>query len=265
VSDPAVNLANVTVVLLSPRISENVGAAARAIRNMGMSRLLVVSPKKWEPNRAAMMATHGGLDLIRNLVIHDDLGEALAPFQYVVGTTARLGGHRIPFRDPARLARHLAPISQENEVAILFGPEDRGLENEDLRYCHALLNIPTRDFSSLNLAQAVLLVCWELARTGLPEPAPFVPRLAGRRELDRMYADLKKVLTRIGYINPQNPEHWMDNIRQFFNRLPFTAREVKVVMGFLRQMDWYATVGVQKENPCSSCDSEKKEESAPES
>ncbi len=253
------NLANVAVVLRSPRVSENVGAAARAIRNMGMSRLVVVSPTEWEPNRAAMMATRGGLPLIRDLVIQEDLEAALAPYQYIVGTTARMGGHRNPIRDPAALARLLAPISRENQVAILFGPEDRGLSNEDLRHCHALLNIPTTDLSSLNLAQAVLLVCWELSRAGLAEPAPFVPRLANRRELNRMYANLATVLTRIGFINPQNPEHWMDNIRRFFNRLPLTAREVKVILGFCRQMDWYTTEGIRREDPCSSCGTEKKE------
>ncbi|MBW1988446.1 MAG: RNA methyltransferase [Deltaproteobacteria bacterium] len=241
-----INLDNVAVVLNRPRISENVGSAARAMKNMGFSRLIVVDPENWDPNRAAMTATKGALGLVRNLEPAPDLATALAPFTYVVGTTARRGGHRKnPFMDPARLAEHLAPISQRNDVAILFGPEDRGLTNDELRVCHALLTIPTRDMSSLNLAQAVLLVCWELSRTTLQMPAPFVPRLACRHELDRMYANLAGILTEIGYIQKDNPDHWMDNIRRFFNRLPLTAREVKVILGFCRQMNWY--MGKEKE------------------
>jgi tRNA/rRNA methyltransferase len=157
----------------------------------------------------------------------------------VVGTTARLGGQRQVLRSPARLAEKLAPVSQKNRVAILFGPEDRGLTNADLRLCHALVNIPTAAFSSLNLAQAVMVVCYELFRYRTDKPGEVVPRLANRHELDAMYAVLADVLMRISFINPQNPDYFMNNLRHFFSRLPLRAKEVQIIRGICRQIDWY--------------------------
>jgi len=206
---------------------------------MGLHKLVVVDPKECDLTRIAKMATHSALDVVEAMDVFDDLPEALAPFGYVVGTTARQGSHRKALWDPAQLSRQLIPISRENEIAVVFGPEDRGLTNEDLRCCHAMVTIPTADFSSLNLAQAVMVLCYEIFRAATEPPVPFVPRLATRHELDGMYAQLQDILTRIGFINEQNPEHWMDNIRRFLSRLPLTAREVKILRGVCRQVDWY--------------------------
>ena len=152
--------------------------------------------------------------------VHGDLKTALQPFQYVVGTTARTGSSRPALTQPRSLALDLIPLSQKNLVAILFGPEDRGLSNEQLRYCHTIATIPTAFFSSLNLAQAVMIICYELFRATRDEASDHVPRLATRFELDGMYEQLKDVLVRISFINPENPDYWMDNFRRFFSRLP---------------------------------------------
>jgi tRNA/rRNA methyltransferase len=122
---------------------------------------------------------------------------------------------------------------------VLFGPEDRGLSNEQLRYCHTITNIPTAAFSSINLAQAVMIVCYELFVGSKETEAEAVPRLANNFELQGMYDHLKDVFIKIGFINPQNPEHWMLNIRRFFSRLPLRAREVRIIRGICRQLDWY--------------------------
>jgi len=234
-----VRLGNVTIVLAYPRYPENIGSAARAMRNMGLSRLAVVAPQNCDLTRICKMATHAALDVVERMAVHDTLAQALAESQYVVGTTARLGGHRQVIRSPRRLARHLAPISRMNRTAIVFGPEDRGLTNADLRLCHALVNIPTAEFASLNLAQAVMVVCYELFQYRTGEPAEFAPRLANRHELDAMYAVLQEVLIRISFINPDNPEYFMNNFRHFFSRLPLRAKEVRVIRGLCRQIDWY--------------------------
>jgi len=234
-----VNLANIAIVLVQPNISENIGAAARAMCNMGLRRLIVVDPPRCDLTRVCKMATQAALDVVEEMEVHADLSEALREFAYVVGTTARLGGQRQVIGTPARLAEMLVPIAAENPVAILFGPEDRGLTNEDLRLCHAVATIPTAEFSSLNLAQAVMIFCYELFRCRRERPREFAPRLANRFELDAMYAQLKDVLLRICFINPSNPDYFMNNLRHFGTRMQLRAKEVQIIRGICRQIDWY--------------------------
>jgi tRNA/rRNA methyltransferase len=234
-----VNLANIAIVLVQPNISENIGAAARAMCNMGLRRLIVVDPPRCDLARVCKMATQAALDVVEEMEVHADLSTALREFAYVVGTTARLGGQRQVIGTPARLAETLVPVAAENPVAILFGPEDRGLTNEDLRHCHAVATIPTADFSSLNLAQAVMIFCYELFRCRREPPREFAPRLANRFELDAMYAQLKDVLLRICFINPSNPDYFMNNLRHFGTRMQLRAKEVQIIRGICRQIDWY--------------------------
>lgn len=243
------DLSRIAIVLHEPRFSENVGSAARAMSNMGLSRLIVVNPESFDPNRAASMATHGGLPLLLSMETADSLMEAVGPFGYVVGATARLGGIRKASHSPERMAATLAPLCTENDVAIVFGREDRGLVNDDIKLCHSLVTIPTAGLRALNLAQSVMIICYELFRASIEEKQPQAPRLANRFELEAMYASLSEMLTRIGFLNPDNPEHWMLNLRRFFSRLPLTAREVKILRGICRQMDWYTRVKLGREAP----------------
>ncbi|MBN1847357.1 MAG: RNA methyltransferase [Deltaproteobacteria bacterium] len=235
-----VNLDNIVIVLVEPQIPENIGSVARAMKNMGISHLLLVNPKNFDPARVLKMATGSSVDIVNAMEVYEDLLEAIGSLQYVVGTTARLGVHRPALTLPRRLASDLAPISQENRVGLMFGPEDRGLSNEHLRYCHTIATIPTADFSSLNLAQAVMVLCYEIFLSSKEPGAETPPRLANKFELEGMYDHLKDVLMKIGFINPQNPEHWMLNIRRFLSRFPLRAREVRVVRGICRQIDWYS-------------------------
>ena len=115
-----VNLQNVSIVLHRPRISENIGAAARAMQNMGIDRLIVVAPQQLELERVLMMATHAAAGVIEKMQVRTDLKDALAPFQFVAGTTARLGGQRPVLKTPAHLAEHLISVSHRNQVAILI-------------------------------------------------------------------------------------------------------------------------------------------------
>jgi tRNA/rRNA methyltransferase len=172
--------------------------------------------------------------------LYPGLAEALQEFSYVVGTTARTGGQRRVINSPARLARELVAISRENQVALVFGPEDRGLTNEDIRLCHTLVTIPTADFSSLNLAQAVMVMCYELAQAGRQDGGGFSPRMATRHELDGMFDQLRDILVRISFINSENPDYWLNNLRRFFTRLQLRAGEVAIIRGLCRQVDWYA-------------------------
>ena len=232
-------LDQVTIILHRPRFPENIGAAVRAACNMGISRLMLVSPEDCDLTRIFKMATHAAADLVENMEVYSDLGAALKPFHYIVGTTARTGGQRQELNSPREIAEKLVPISANNQVALLFGPEDRGLTNAQLRYCHAMVTIPTSGFSSLNLAQAVMILCYELMMAGAKPTDHFVPRLATRRELDGMYEHLKETFIKINFINPDNPDYWMQNIRRFFSRIGLRARDVKIIRGICRQLDWY--------------------------
>ncbi len=230
---------HVAIVLNRPRYPENIGSAARAMKNMGFYRLVVVDPENYDLEKVKRLATHAAGDVVDGIRLFPDLQTALSCFHYVAGTTARLGSQRQMVLPPWELAGKLVPISKENDVAIVFGSEDRGLTNEDIRFCHALINIPTSNFSSLNLAQAVMVVCYALFNADPPKRQHFVPRLAARHELDGMYEQIRDILVRINYILPENPDYWMNKIRFFLSRLPIRAREVAMIRGICRQIDWY--------------------------
>jgi tRNA/rRNA methyltransferase len=234
-----INLNHVSIVLKTPRYPENIGAAARALCNMGMRHLLVVAPENFDLIKILKMATHGAAHVIKEIQVFESLEEALSPFNYVVGTTARMGKHRLPSGTPSTAAERLVSMSERNRIAVVFGPEDKGLSNQDLRYCHELLTIPSAEFSSLNLAQAVMIVCYELFSARMERKNDFVPRLAATHELEGMYRQLKEVLVRISFINPENPDYWMNNLRHFFNRTHLRSKEVKIIRGICRQIDWY--------------------------
>lgn len=234
-------LGNIGIVLVEPQIPENIGSVARAMFNMGIRNLSLITPKNCDLSRVLKTATGPSIEVIEQMEVFDDLMPAIGPYAHVVGTTARIGSHRPAQRGPRQLALDLIPLSRENRVAILFGPEDRGLSNEHLRYCHTIANIPTADFSSLNLAQAVMIFCYEIFLASQTQGVKAEPRLANTFELEGMYGHLRDVLEKIGFLDPQNPEHWMLNVRRFLSRYPLRAREVKVIRGICRQIDWYTT------------------------
>jgi tRNA/rRNA methyltransferase len=237
---------NISIILVEPQIPENIGAVVRAMNNMGIQRLILFKPKRYDIKSITKVATVHSTDIIENIKIYDDLGEALGTFQYIVGTTARLGAMRRALVTPKSLAVNLVSITQKNKVAILFGPEDRGLSNDYMRFCHTIVTIPTSRFSSLNLAQAVMVICYEIFQANMDKSDVNVPRLANSFELEGMYGHLNDILNRIGFLNPQNPERWMLNIRRFLSRIPLQAMEVRVIRGICRQIDWYVNQALEK-------------------
>jgi len=247
------HLNHIAVVLNKPRYPENIGAAARAACNMGLENLVVVAPENYDLERVLTLATHAAAHVVKGMARFDNLQLALAPYNYVVGTTARLGGERQTVASPSQMAQKLISLSENNKVALLFGPEDRGLTNDEIRLCHLLVNIPTAQFSSLNLAQAVMVLCYELFKTSLPDPRSVMPRMASRHELDGMYEQVKEILVRINYIQPENPDYWMNKLRRFFTRMQLRAGEVSIIRGICRQINWHAgkcyTNGVEGASP----------------
>ncbi len=233
------NTSHISIVLCRPQFAGNVGAAARCGKNMGIDRLVVVGNPNLDPDEMYRRATHVAAEVIDGIRYVDNLEAALADFQYIVGTTARLGGARGPVVSPREMAEKVSGISQENRVALLFGPEDAGLTNDELRFCHLVVNIPTAEFKSLNLSHAVMILCYEIFSCRLSTEGRFVSKLASSQELEGMYGQVAELLVRIGFLNSQNPEYWMMHIRRLLSRTGLHSKEVKIIRGICRQMDWF--------------------------
>ena len=238
-----VSLTNLRIILVRPRYSGNIGAVARAMRNMGMNDLTLVNPPQLCRNTADTMAVHAR-DVLDTMQVHRSLRAAVADCGLVVGTTCRRGLYRASALTPRALAPHILAAAEANRVALVFGPEDSGLSNDDLRLCHQLVTIPTDPaYTSLNLAQAVLLCCYEVFVAALGEdftpPRPLA--LAERQEL--MYEKLKGALLKIGFLHGDNPDHIMFALRRILGRAGLEDRDVRILLGLARQIDWYASGG----------------------
>ena len=237
-------MANLAIVLVEPKYAENIGAAARSAMNMGISQLLVVKDTLPDREKMLKMATHNAAQLIENLALYPTLKEAVAPFAWVVGTTARIGRQRRTISSPRVVASELAPFLEHNRVALVFGREDRGLTNDELKFCNVLSTIPTVDFSSLNLAQAIGIHCYE-AYTAVLEVCgraggSFAPKQAESHEMEAMYGHVEEMLKTIGFLRQEDHDYWMRTIRQFLGRVGLRSKEARIIRGFCRQFLWYA-------------------------
>jgi tRNA/rRNA methyltransferase len=232
-------LANIRVVLVEPQHSGNIGAVARAMKNMALSRLVLVNPADHLAMEARMMAMHA-LDILQQAQVVDTLTQAIADAGYVVGTTRRLGKSRQAQQTSRSIAPLLLGLAASNPIALVFGREDSGLSNDELARCHELITIPAHPtFGSLNLAQAVLLVCYELYISAATLPLAPPPQLATTAEVERLHARMQEVLRRIGFLHGSNPDRMMGYFRRFFARVGLKSHDVKVFLGVFRQIDWY--------------------------
>lgn len=234
-------LANIAVVLKKPKYAENVGAAARTCFNMGISKLILVRDEVPQYEDMAKMATHKAVHLIDQMEVHENLAEALAPFSFVVGTTARLGRKRTVERPPRDIINDIIPLLATNKIAFLFGPEDRGLTNDDLKYCQHTSCIPTAEFASLNLAQAVAIHCYELyyAIVEMTREAAAEPEYASTFQLEGMFEHVEEALLKIDFLDEKSHHYWMRNIRQFLGRVRLSSKEANIIRGICRQFLWY--------------------------
>lgn len=233
---------NISIVLYKPKYAGNVGSVARAAKNMGIHKIVVVGTTDLDRDAMQQRSTHLAADVLDQIQYNDSLDAALGNFHYIVGTTARIGKARGPFVSPRLAAQQIADVSQKNKVALLFGPEDTGLANDQLRLCHRVVTIPTsREFTSLNLSQAAMILCYEIfiASSTAASASEATPKLALASELEGMYGQIKDLLGKIGFLNPENPEYWMLDLRRFFSRTGLSSREVKIIRGICRQLEWH--------------------------
>jgi tRNA/rRNA methyltransferase len=229
------------VVLVRPKSSGNVGSVARAMKNFGVADLVLVAPRRFRRFSAQAMAVHGR-ELLDSMRIVDSLVEAVADCGWVVGTTCRPGLYRRRSRTPRDVARDVRAVAARNRVALVFGPEDTGLENEDLKLVNELVTIPTSpDYPSLNVAQAALLCLYEIHLAGRVRRAE--PALAGSSRLEQMYARLREALLAVGFLPETNPEHILFALRGMFGRARLEERDVRIWLGIARQIEWFASGG----------------------
>ncbi len=237
-------------VLVRTKAAGNIGAAARALANMGLADLRLVAPDASWDRVASEMAAHGR-EVLRNSAVYPDLEAALHDCVMSIGTTCRPGLYRSGAQ-PLRPA--IAEMTQhkfDGRVAFVFGPEDYGLSNDDLRYCQRLITIPTApQYRSINLAQAVMLVAYELFMASSAVPAPREPSLrdsltAAARvpEIEMMVARMEKALVAIGFLAAGATERIMFALRAIFGRSGLNRRELDILNGIAHQIGWFAEGG----------------------
>jgi len=243
INQAAARLSNVGLILVGPRYPENIGAAARVGLNFGISTLTVVADTPPDQERMLKMATHKAAHLIREMRLVQTTREAAAPFHFIVGTTARQGRQRLLKNTPRRVMEELCPLASiaENHIGLMFGPENAGLTNSDLDFCQFSSTIPTADFSSLNLAQAVAIHCYEL-HTALQttKRSPGKRAYANSFDLEGMYAHLAEALAEITFLNDGNKTFWMRNIRHFLGRTRLSKKEASLIRGICRKFLWHS-------------------------
>ncbi|MDX9834236.1 MAG: TrmH family RNA methyltransferase [Desulfobulbus sp.] len=242
---PIAGLDQAGIILVRPKYPENIGASARVACNFGISRLTVVTDEVPDEERMLKMATHKAAHLIRTMRRCRTTAEAAEPYHCIVGTTARQGRHRPEDRAPRETMAEVAPLVADSRVALMFGPESTGLSNEDLDFCQFASTIPTANFASLNLAQAVAIHCYELYTALHANPFAAVPKseLANSFDLEGMYVHIEEALQTVTFLRDTNRIYWMRNIRQFLSRLRLKKKEASMIRGICHKFLWYASSG----------------------
>jgi TrmH family RNA methyltransferase len=229
-------LDNISIVLVDTKTPGNMGSVARGMMNMGLSNLILVRPPAYQNNEARKLAA-GAHCVLENAQTFSTLRDAVSDFGLVVGASRHQSRRRKNFHTPRILAERLIPYLSGNRVAIVFGNEVNGLENDDIALCHELISIPSSStFPSLNLSHAVMVVAYELF-VAAQENLPASDRtLAPSGELEQFYDHLQKSLQELGFIDEVHPKHMMFSLRQLFGRARLDRREVSILRGILSQI-----------------------------
>lgn len=238
---PEVLLSRIRIVLCRPSHPGNIGAAARAMKTMGLSRLHLVLPKQFPDPEADIRAT-GAVDLLEKAKIHESLQEALAGSVFAIALSARRRDLGPMVGEPRAMMADLLTQAEHGEVALVFGNETKGMSNEEVLQCQAAVAIPTNpDFSSLNLGSAVQVLCYEARMAAFhgkppvadPRVTPFASALATHDEVEGLYAHLASVMTETGFYNPENPGRLMPKLRRLFGRARLEKDEINILRGVL--------------------------------
>jgi TrmH family RNA methyltransferase len=238
-----VDLSLVEIVLVRPSRPANVAAACRAMKNMGLRALWIVEPPDGLDAPEARSLAYGAWDVLDGARRGTSLLEAVAASVAVVGTT----GREVPGAlSPRRLAAEADTLAGGGPLSLVFGPESSGLTRAEMDLCHALVHVPTDPAQpSLNLAQAVLLLAYEMRLAALDRPADSgadaeVRAPAG--DVEQAMSDLRVALLEVGYLDPANPDHVLTELRRLVARAGPSPREVVLLRGLARQVGWAGRV-----------------------
>lgn len=236
-------LNRICVVMVNTTHSGNIGAAARAMKNMGLSRLLLVDPIA-SIDEEAIQRSSRAEDILHNAEIHPTLESAIAGCGLVVGTSARSRSVPWPLMTPRQCGERVAQAAAAgNDIALVFGRESRGLTNEELHLCNAHVHIPTDEsFSSLNVAQAIQVMAYEMRialtqdessgagqRWGVDWDYP----MATHDQLNGMLQHMEQTLVEIGFLDPNTPKQLMTRVRRLFQRAAPDRMEINILRGML--------------------------------
>ncbi len=231
-------LANIRIVLIETSHPGNIGACARAMKNMGLSQLRLVRPKHFPDDDATARAA-GASDVLQEAGVCESLEQALEGCSVVVGASARRRSIAWPEFDPRECAEFVAPYSSETEVAIVFGRERTGLTNEELDRCNYLVHIPCNEsFSSLNVAAAVQVITYELQVASRQEiqsdeKNETFDEKATADELENFFEHMQQALVDIDFLDPEKPKKLMRRVRRLYNRAALERHEVNILRGVL--------------------------------
>jgi tRNA (cytidine32/uridine32-2'-O)-methyltransferase len=256
-------LDQIRIVLVNTTNSGNIGAAARAMKNMGITQLVLVDPIAVIDGDAIVRAS-GASEILDSCIIVSNLEEAVAGCGLVIGTSAR--GRHIPWPlcSPRECgAKAKQAVLNNNSVALVFGRESRGLTNEELHKCNAHVHIPTNpDFSSLNIAAAVQVMCYEMRMAAMEETSAdgasankigqwgveWDYEVAPHGDVERFFDHLKDSLVDIGFLDPNTPKQLMTRLRRMFQRTALDTMEVGMMRGILAAVQRKAKVANEIEN-----------------
>ena len=230
----------ISVVLVGTQSPGNIGMVCRAMKNMGLADLRLVNPCQVDHLDAIKFAV-SARNLLDSARIFGSLEEAIADCEFSVATTRRHGKYRNEIWSPGEVVERFSSCAPGSRLAMVFGREDSGLTTEEVALCRWQSTITTADeFGSLNLSQAVLIFCYEFLKGAVPAAEKQPRELAGSASLEPLYGHMERTLLRIGYLNPQNPDHMMRTMRRIFSRAELDEREVSSLRGLLSQIDWAA-------------------------
>lgn len=234
---------NISIVLTHTSHPGNIGASARAMKNMGLSRLALVSPKEF-PSGVAVGRAASAVDLLDQAQVFGSLKEAVADCGLVIGASARSRRITWPLLSPVECARLLIRESGRNRAALVFGREDTGLSNKELQLCHYHVQIPANpDYPSLNLAAAVMVLCYELHQAALAPGNPeelerdWDQPMATGADVERFHEHLERVLIAVEFHDPQHPRQLMQRIRRLFGRIRIDVMEMNILRGMLTNIE----------------------------
>ena len=239
------DFSNVKVVLVNPSHPGNIGASARAMKNMGLENMTLVQPEQF-PSGVAVGRAASAVDVLESAIVVNSLRSAVAECGLVIGASARSRRIPWPMLTPEQCAAKIISEKNTTRVALVFGREDSGLNNDDLQLCHYHVQIHANEtYNSLNLASAVMVICYELRKVVL-KAEELTPRdkynlwdqeTATGEQVESFYEHLERVMVTIGFHDPENPRQLMHRIRRLFGRIRIDMMELNILRGILTNVE----------------------------